>query len=313
MNKKLHLLVAVLGLFGMSNVNAQTTISFEASEGFTLGDINGQNGWSVTGDGAGGFISNQEISSTLASDGTQSLKIDEDTAFGPQGSIVMGAFYYFSVPLNSTHYSIAADINFEYTAGIDESAFMMGIAGEISFISQFIFDYTGDLAVTTIADDDLAFATISNKTWAGNQWYNVKIEVDGSTVKYYLNNNLEYTGTVWSNEQFEHMRFTHDNWGGAAYIDNVVITDYDNMGIEDVEKFAYTVSPNPFTDIINVSVEDKNVQSVYITDMNGRIVKEFNSLQGNEIHLNASELTAGMYLLNVKADGVTIAKKIIKK
>src|SRR5690554_7976045 len=105
MSKKLHLLVAALGLFIGNSVNAQTTISFESSEGFSIGDINGQNGWTVTGDGTGGFISNQTISSSIASQGTQSLKIDEDTNFGGQQSIVMGAFYDFSGTM-SVPYSV---------------------------------------------------------------------------------------------------------------------------------------------------------------------------------------------------------------
>src|SRR5690606_29816172 len=103
---------------------AQTTVSFESSEGFSLGDINGQNGWVVTGNGSGGFISNQTISSSMASQGTQSLKIDEDPNVVPQANMVMGAFYDFSSPFSCTQYSISADINISATNGAN---FMMGI------------------------------------------------------------------------------------------------------------------------------------------------------------------------------------------
>jgi len=312
--KKL-LLSAAFVCAAITGANAQTTISFETSEGYALGDINGQNGWTVTGDGQGGFISNQIVSATLASQGTQSLKIDEDTTFGPQQNMVMGAFYGLNSPLNSTHYSISADINFDYVTGVDESAFMMGIAGNTNFLARFIFDWDGSIVVTTIDAGAPAGYALPGKTWAGNQWYNVKMEVDGTSVKYYLNNNLEYTGvsTGTTNEQFEGMRFTHDNWGGGAYIDNIVVTDHNSAGIKDAEKFAYNVFPNPYTDVINVSLEDKNIENIYITDLKGRTVKEFNALEGNQAQLNASELAAGTYLLNVKADGVTVTKKIIKK
>lgn len=313
MNKKLHLLL-VFGLLCLGNLSAQTTISFETSEGYVLGDINGQNGWTVTGAGQGGFISNQVVSATLASQGTQSLKIDEDSAYGTQQNLIMGAFYELNTPLNSTHYSVSADINFSYGAN-DESAFMMGITGDTSFLARFIFEYDASIIVTTVNAGNPAGYELPNKTWTGGQWYNVKIEVDGTSVKYYIDNNLEYTGVVTGNEneQLEGMRFTHDNYGGGAYIDNIVITDLNSSGAKDFEAFGYNVYPNPFTDEMNVSLGDKVIQGIHLTDLNGRIVKTFNVSGMNNATLNVSDLASGVYLLSVKADGVTATKKVVKK
>lgn len=313
MNKKLHLLAA-LGLLSLGNLNAQTTVSFETSEGYTVGDIKGQNGWTVTGNGQGGFISNQVVSTALASQGTQSLKIDKDPAYGGQTNLVMGAFYEFNTPLNSTRYSISADINFSYNS-TDEAAFMMGITGSTNFLARFIFDWDGSIVVTTIDAGNPAGYTLPGKTWAGNQWYNVKMEVDGTSVKYYINNNLEYTGVVTgnTNEQFKGMRFTHDNYGGGAYIDNIIITDLNSSSAKDFEAFGYNVYPNPFTDEMNVSLGDKVIQGIHLTDLNGRIVKTFNVSGMNNATLNVSDLASGVYLLNVKADGVTATKKVVKK
>src|SRR5690554_6758883 len=215
MSKKIHLLVAALGLFVASSVNAQTTVSFESSEGFSIGNINGQNGWTVTGDGTGGFISNQTISSSIASQGTQSLKIDEDTNFGGQQNIVMGAFYDFSGTM-SVPYSVSVDVNISALNGAD---FMMGIAGNANFISQFITRYTGDVQVVdNDASQQLVYVTVPGLSWVPNTWYNIKMEVDGAGVKYYVDNNLVYTGDAISAEPLSQMRFVHDNYGGFAHI-----------------------------------------------------------------------------------------------
>src|SRR5690606_32893384 len=81
----------------LTSANAQQTISFEASEGFTTGNINGQNGWVSTSytETEGGptlYIDSQLISSEVVSDGTQALKIAQDSNFGNQQNPVMGAF-----------------------------------------------------------------------------------------------------------------------------------------------------------------------------------------------------------------------------
>ncbi|MBA5792321.1 T9SS type A sorting domain-containing protein [Flavobacterium sp. xlx-214] len=314
MNKKLSLL-AILGFLNFNSLSAQMqTISFESSEGFTLGNVNGQNGWTVTGAGAGVFIANQEISAAKANHGTQSLKIAEDLTYAPQQQLIMGAYYNFPTALNSTHYSVSADINFDYVSGTDESAFLFALGGSTNFLAQFIFDYTGDMLVTTLDNTGVETAEqVAGKTWAGNQWYNIKIEIDGTQMKYYLNNNLEFTGTITANEQFKHLRFVHDNWGGSGYLDNIVVTDLTTSSNKSFEINDFSFYPNPSTDVLNVTLVDKNIQSVHVTDLNGRTVKTFNISGTNQAQLDVSGLSSGVYLLNVKSDGITVAKKFIKK
>src|SRR5690554_221364 len=309
MSKKLHLLVAALGLFIGNSVNAQTTISFESSEGFSIGDINGQNGWTVTGDGTGGFISNQTISSSMASQGTQSLKIDQDANFGGQQSLVMGAFYNFASTISRSS-DLSADVNVSELNGAD---FMMAIAGDTNFISQFITRYTGDVQVVDYdTSNNLVYVTVPGLSWTPNTWYNVKMEVNGTDVTYYVDNNLVYTGETISAEPFEHMRFVHDNYGGYAHIDNIVVTG--TTGINEVDKFVYTIAPNPAVDVINITMEEnKNIQGVHLIDMNGRTVKTFDVKGVSQATLNVSDIASGVYFLNVSADGITVAKKVIKK
>ena len=314
MNKKI-LMLSALGLLTMGTIKAQTTVSFESSEGFTLGNINGQNGWVTTSytETEGGptlYVANQVISNALFSQGSQSLKIDEETDFSGQSNAIMGAFYDFATPLNSTHYSVSADFN---ASALQGSNFQLGIAGTANYVALFQFDYQGGFIATTVGAQGPAFAAVPNKTWTANTWYNLKIEINGTEAKYYIDNALAYTGVAISSEQFAHMRFTHDNFGGFSYVDNIVVTDLSSASTKTEDKFAYSVYPNPFTDIINVAMEDKLIQGAHLTDMNGRVVKTFNISGVSTAQLNASDLAAGAYLLNVKVDGITVVKQVIKK
>lgn len=301
MKKKLLIVSLVLSSF--LNVKAQTTFSFEASESYVLGDINTQNGWVVTGAGPGVFISGQVITDDLASEGTQSLKIDEDADFAGQSSSLMGAFYDLDAPLATTHYSISADY---YMSELDGANFALFIAGAESFIARFEFDYTG--VARTV--EGTAWSPIPTFTWTANTWYNVKIEVDGTVVKYYVDDVLLRTGATTITEQFEHFRLTHDNWGGFAYVDNVVITDM-SLGVKEFSS-DFSVYPNPTNGI--VTIENRSnaiVNSAQITDINGRIIR---TSQVNEVSssIDISDLSAGVYLMNIASDQGTITKKIIK-
>ena len=66
-----------------SLVLSQQIISFEADEGFEIGSINNQNGWSVT-EGNDGFIENQIITDETASDGSFSFMNGHEPDFNEQ-------------------------------------------------------------------------------------------------------------------------------------------------------------------------------------------------------------------------------------
>lgn len=306
MNIKSYLLVITLGLF-VGSVNAQTTISFETSEGFTLGDINGQNNWYVIGTSIGGFIINQNISSVLASDGSQSLRIARDPNFGGQPEIVMGAYYNFNAALNSTHYSVSADI---YINAVNQTDFIMAIGGTTDFIAQFLFHYDGTIQCTTLNSNNQFEYQQTPKNWTGGTWYNMKIEVDDFDIKYYVNNNLEYTGTTSNSEYFKHIRFVHDNYGEHAYIDNIIVTDLTTTNVKDFFKENFSMYPNPVTDVLNItSVNGLKVNEIRVTDVTGKVIK----VQKDAFSVNVSDLSAGMYLIDIITDERKATSKFIKK
>lgn len=301
MKRKLFL-SALLASF--VNLSAQTTFSFETSEGYALGDIRNQNGWTVTGAGGGLFISGQDVTDELASDGVQSLKINQVAGFSGQSTAIMGAFYDFPASLGATHYSISADY---YMSEVGGSNFVFYLSGPQSFISRFSFDYQGTMSTV----EGSSWSAVPLSSWQANQWYNIKMEVNGTVVKYYINNNLIRTGTAGSTEPLDYLRFAHDNYGGFAYVDNIVITDM-ALSVQDFSK-SFSVFPNPAKDIVHIKNNtNMPIDTVVITDMNGRIVKDFKFVSTSDAVVDIEDLSPGVYLMNISSDQGTLTKKIIK-
>ena len=82
---------------------------------------------------------------------------------------------------------------------------------------------------------------------------------------------------------------------------------------EDILNNKIVAYPNPVHNIINiVNGDNLNIKSVIISDLNGRVVKQdiFNNV--SNISLNVSDLSSGIYLMNINTNEGSIVKKIIK-
>ncbi len=290
--------------------NAQQTISFESSEGFTLGDINGQNGWTVTGDGNGGFIANQEVSDEMYSDGMYSFKIAYDDAFGAQSSTIMGGFYTFDAAV--PHESITFDVYIDDVEGSDYNFSTANVEAEY-FVSSVHFVYDGTVG---IRDETGALVLATGASWTSGTWHSVKIEVVDGDIVYSIDDTVIYQATASANQlgDIDHIRFNHDNYGdeGFAYIDNIKINE-DDTSTENFDKLGLNVFPNPVNDIVNITSPEANIEAITITDLNGRTVKSFNFTNVAETTVDASDLSSGIYLLNITANGTVATQKIVKK
>ncbi|MGB4771162.1 MAG: T9SS type A sorting domain-containing protein [Chitinophagaceae bacterium] len=81
---------------------------------------------------------------------------------------------------------------------------------------------------------------------------------------------------------------------------------------------AFTVWPNPVLDNVNVTLQsDKNQNlSLRVVDYNGRVVRSqvVNATRGvNQITVNMSTLTKGMYVIQVVGDNLNLTEKVIKQ
>ena len=83
---------------------------------------------------------------------------------------------------------------------------------------------------------------------------------------------------------------------------------YDNV---DEGTTAIQIYPNPFASTLSIRAE-KAVKSVCVFDLYGRLVKE-QSVNGMDIDLDLSELSAGTYLLQLDYGDSRCIRQIVKR
>jgi hypothetical protein len=87
------------------------------------------------------------------------------------------------------------------------------------------------------------------------------------------------------------------------------------LGVNDnvLEQFV-SVYPNPALDVVTISNgTDVMINTIEIYDMNGRLVNQLKVDSNSDQTINVSELTTGMYLINITSDQATVVKRLIKK
>lgn len=304
--KQFYTLLAVVA---SSFAFAQQTISFEASEGYTIGDINTQNGWSVTETNTEeGFLLNQVVTDEEFSDGAYSVKNAFESDFDSQIFPIIGLSKTFDTPLDHTALTVSFDVkateldasNFELTLfAVNDEDFYVSLGGVT-------LDYTGEIFVVEDAD----YGLISAETdWSDNEWISIKIEITADEIKYYVNDELTNTIDNYAQLDIEGMTILHDNWGGDAYYDNFVITSGD-LSTNPFEKNNVTVYPNPAKDVVSLTLPNNTeVEEVVVYNVTGQEVLRTNQTQ----NINVSEWATGTYFLKATTkNGASLTKKIIK-
>ncbi|HAI79489.1 MAG TPA: hypothetical protein DCL65_00485, partial [Chryseobacterium sp.] len=164
--KNLYFLAAA---FFCSSISAQNQISFETSEGYQLGSLNGQNSWQITDDGEGNFVENQVVSAEKFSAGIYSFKNGYTDAYGGQMFPIIGAQKSFDQPLDYNDTTISFDVLVTETDGSIFEMAAYGISADEEYYPVFdlAFDYSGTLHVITSIDYDMEDTGIS---WQPNQW-----------------------------------------------------------------------------------------------------------------------------------------------
>ncbi len=127
---------------------------------------------------------------------------------------------------------------------------------------------------------------------------------------------VEYTYTVPTSFDGQEVYFSincvsPDQFGFA--VDDFKVTT-SSLSTESFFKSNFAVYPNPATSVLNItSSNNAAINSASITDINGRTVKNVSLNAVTEAQINISDLTAGVYFLNVTSDAGTGTSKIVKK
>lgn len=101
--------------------------------------------------------------------------------------------------------------------------------------------------------------------------------------------------------------FTSD-YGNNVFVDNIEILN-SPVGIEDVEEGGLAIFPNPVKDVLNINY-DKAINQIDVYDVNGKLVKTFTTVGSS---INVSDLSDGIYMLNMQTEEGLVVRKIVKE
>lgn len=308
--KKITLLFIAFLAFQFGN--AQQTISFESSEGFTSGDLNNQNGWTVTGCGPGCFVANQEVSNEQASDGTLSLKTAVDPAFAGQANgPIIGGFYALPSPVNYTDAIISFDV-FISQQDANSSDFRFGVVGNDGMGGLF-FTYVVDLDFEgniKIVDPMGTFQVVG--TWSIDTWYNIRAEITGSDVAYFIDNVQVGTSVLLNDFDFVSIRFVHDNFGGNGYIDNLRINDEPTATVNEFGSNVFTHSYDEHSDVLTINSSEQTFNNIQLFNILGQEVLHIRLSKTTEF-IDLQGLQDGIYLAKIMIEGQLQTLKFVKQ
>ena len=94
------------------------------------------------------------------------------------------------------------------------------------------------------------------------------------------------------------------------FVDSIDLTT--NLSSADFENSNFSVFPNPATDFLNVNSKLATIQSVVVSDINGRTIKNVAFNQTN-VQVNVSDLNAGIYMVTINSEEGSTVKKFVKK
>lgn len=301
--KKIYTLATVLVA---SMTFAQNNISFEASEGFQPGELHGQQGWEVTLNRNDNPIKNQSISNENATDGTNSLKIDVDVTENFGWFAIYGASKTLSEAQDFKNLKVEFDVRLTKKEGSSFDFGSWGIEDE-EFVPVFYFAFNAMGIIEVVKDSSYEYLDTGAK-WDINKWYKLRAEINETEIKYFVDNTLIYTGANYSKSKVLGFNFLHDNFDGAAFIDNIKINDKSLATYEAQIKNNVKIYPNPAKDVIEIQSNDQ-LESYSIFNLAGQKV-----LSGSFVSkINVASLAKGTYILQTKtSDNKTHSTKLIK-
>lgn len=307
---KKTLLIGAFLIGSFFTVNAQVT-SFETSQGYTLGNIAGQNGWTVT---------TAPVLATVSSDysaggGTNSLKIAGNNGTNH----ALAAAFSPVAAVNGATISVSMDIYFTTVSATScDFQVLIQSPSQQKVAARVNFNYQGNILIldsSPTPTDPLALAYIdSGDDFVAGQWYNFRVVIESATnsINYYLNNALIYTGVRFGATNVEQIVLANDNYNSTAYFDNIQYTS-GALGVKEINASKLSVYPNPTSGLVTISNDDNSaLQSVSITDLNGRTVKSLKLNGETSSQINISDLSAGVYMMNISSDQGSVTRKIVK-
>jgi hypothetical protein len=98
----------------------------------------------------------------------------------------------------------------------------------------------------------------------------------------------------------------------ALIVDNFTVSEV--LSRRDFLFSKIAIFPNPTTGIVNIRNEaNLLIESIDISDINGRTIKVVSPKNISNVEVNISDLTSGVYFMNIKTNEGSTIKKIVKQ
>lgn len=299
--KKILFYLGTFMSLGVLSVSAQTSkISFEASEGYTVGSLGGQQGWTAWG---GIPLTNPTVAASNATDGVNSFTMLSE------GDILdlCGIEKNISSLVTGDDVEISFDYRFDGLDGSDYEIAVYNDNVDYYYTARLKIDYeTGTMSYRT------GTTLVDGPVLNPNQWYNIKIGIKKSTniLQYWVDGTQVYSGALGTYKNAHTIDFVYDDFGTGFKVDNILVANLGTLATNEVgKKENIKVFPNPVTEILNIETDSKIV-SVSIFDAKGSLVK---AISNADEKVDVSGLTTGNYVVKVKTDKSEFTKKFIKK
>lgn len=295
----------ILAIFAIAYTAHGQATSFESGEGFTLGAINGQNGWAILG------ADTSQIVDSQASDGTFSLQLIPNN-----GQALSGAFS--PTFTSSQDVIITVDMYLEslVTGELSDTDFVTQSPSQGFLTSRINFSFDGSINVLDDPGTGLAFQD-SGATVIRDAWFELKMEFKFSSgeILYYIDDALIYTGIVFAGTNVEQIIPLFDNFESSAFFDNITYQDGLVLSREDnvLNQLEVSVYPNPTEGDLSINFT-KNVGQAHINivDITGQSVLQTSFNGFGEKNVTTSNLSNGVYFAKISSDIGNTTIKFIK-
>jgi hypothetical protein len=208
-------------LNGIQRTSTDLATGFEVAEGFTANQTCAQNGW-------GRFVASTtqgRIETAHPAEGSQHVRISHDPALKQDVLIGCGSP---DLGVQEDQPSVA-EVNIAVSAsgGADYDFVLQALSQEL-ITARVKFSYTGDIRVV---DDDGSGGLVYYDTgsdWVVGPYKQLRVELDPGTqnIKYYYDQVLIYTGSIFAGTSFEQAILMADNYHVSD------VGDFDDVSIK---------------------------------------------------------------------------------
>jgi len=99
---------------------------------------------------------------------------------------------------------------------------------------------------------------------------------------------------------------------GVVYVDNIYVYKGTPLGLNDFDLVSFKVFPNPAQDSWTVKTKNENMSSIQVFDILGKKVLSL-SPNSNEVKIEGSRLTTGLYFAHIKTSTGINSVKLVKQ